>query len=159
MSETIVREWYFLLCSLLTGYFFTFVYDQIRLLRCLWRHARWLVDVEDICFWVFCFFISFSLLYYGNNGVVRYFSVLGAAVGMFFYSRTLGKVYVKSLYRFIVWLLAPYRFVKIRLTRIRNHFTIKMRDLLRAKRGEGENYAAKPCKTKEDKACISAQKK
>ena len=159
MSETIIREWYFLLCSLLAGFFFAFIYDQIRLLRCLWRHVRLLVDVEDILYWGFCFCVSFSLLYYGNHGVVRYFAVMGAAAGMFFYSRTVGRVYVKSLYRLIVWLLAPYRFVKIRLTHIRNHFTIKMRDLLRAKRGEGENDAAKPCETKKGEACISAHKK
>ncbi|MBQ3512492.1 MAG: spore cortex biosynthesis protein YabQ [Lachnospiraceae bacterium] len=159
MSETIIREWYFLLCSMLTGIFFAFVYDQIRLFRRLWRHGRLLVDVEDILYWTFCFFASFYLLYYGNYGVVRFFAVLGAAIGMFFYSRTIGRIYVKSLYRIIMLLLAPYRFVKIRLTRIRNHFTIKMRDLMRAKRGEGEKHAAKPCKTKKGEACISAQKK
>lgn len=84
MSETIIREWYFLLCSMLAGIFFAFVYDQIRLLRRLWRHGRMLVDVEDILYWIFCFLVSFYLLYYGNYGVVRFVAVLGAALGMFF---------------------------------------------------------------------------
>lgn len=159
MSETIIREWYFLLYSVVTGFFFAFVYDQVRLFRRLWRHVRWLVDVEDILYWTFCFLVSFYLLYYGNHGVVRFFAVLGAAIGMFFYSRTVGRIYVRSLYRLIVLLLAPFRFVKIRLTRIRNHFTIKRKDLLRAKRGEGEEHATRPDKRKKDKACIPAQKK
>ncbi|MBQ6787208.1 MAG: spore cortex biosynthesis protein YabQ [Lachnospiraceae bacterium] len=159
MSETIIREWYFLWCSVLAGFGFAFVYDQIRLIRRLCKHSRWLVDVEDILYWTFCFLASFYLLYYGNNGVVRFFAVLGAAIGMFLYCKTVGRIYVKSLYRLIMLLLSPYRFVKIRLTRIRNHFTIKMRDLMRAKRGEGEENATKPCKRKESKACISAQKK
>ena len=159
MSEMIIREWYFLLYSMLAGIFFAFVYDQIRLLRRLWRHSRLLTDVEDILYWMFCFFASFYFLYYGNHGVVRFFAVLGAAIGMLFYRRTIGRIYVKSLYCVIMFLLAPYRFVKIRLTRIRNHFTIKMRDLMRAKRGEGEKHAAKPCKTKKREACISAKQK
>lgn len=158
MSETIIREWYFLLCSLLVGFFFAFIYDQIRLLRCLWRHVRLLVDVEDILYWGFCFCVSFSLLYYGNHGVVRFFAVLGAATGMFFYSKTVGRIYVKGLYHIIMLLLAPYRFMKMRLTRIKNHFTIKMRDIMRAKRGEGEKNATNPCKTKKGKTCIPAQK-
>lgn len=153
MSETIIREWYFLLCSMLTGIFFAFVYDQIRLFRRLWRHGRLLVDVEDILYWTFCFFASFYLLYYGNYGVVRFFAVLGAAIGMFFYSRTIGRIYVKSLYRIIMLLLAPYRFVKIRLTHVKNHFTIKLREFVRVKYGKGDKDAKKA------KACISAQKK
>lgn len=159
MSETIIREWYFLLYSILTGFCFAYLYDNIRLLRRLWKHKRWLVDMEDILYWIFCFLASFYLLYYGNNGVVRFFAVLGAAIGMFFYSRTVGRIYVKSLYRLIMLLLSPYRFLKIRLTRLRNHLKIKMRDLLRAKRGEGEDNAAEPCKREKGKACISAQKK
>lgn len=159
MSETIIREWHFLLYSILTGIGFAYLYDNIRLLRRLWRHKRWLVDIEDILYWTFCFFASFYLLYYGNNGVVRFFAVLGAAIGMIFYSRTMGRIYVKSLYRLIMLLLSPYRFVKIRLTRLRNQLKIKMRDLLRAKRGEGEDNATEPCKREKGKAGISAQKK
>lgn len=159
MSGMIIREWYFLLYSVLTGFSFAFLYDQIRLLRRLCKHHRWMVDAEDILYWTICFFASFYLLYYGNNGVVRFCAVLGAAIGMFLYSKTVGRIYVKSLYRFIMLLLSPYRFLKIRLTRIRNHFKIKIRDLLRAKQGEGEKNATEPCKREKDKACISAQKK
>ena len=159
MSGTIIREWYFLLYSIVTGFGFAYLYDNIRLLRRIWRHKRWLVDMEDILYWGICFCVSFYLLYYGNNGVVRFFAVLGAAIGMFFYSKTIGRIYVKSLYRIIMLLLSPYRFLKIRLTRVKNHFKIRMRDCVRAKRGEGEDNATEPCKREKGKACISAQKK
>ncbi len=157
MSGTIIREWYFMLYSVLTGIVFAYLYDHIRLFRRLMKHKRWLVDAEDILYWMFCFFASFSLLYYGNNGVVRFFAVLGAALGMFLYSKTIGRIYVKSLYRLIMLLLSPYRFVKLRLTRMANHFKIKMSDFQKTKRREEEHDATKPCK--KEKACISAQKK
>lgn len=159
MSGTIIREWYFLLYSILTGFGFAYVYDNIRLLRHLWKHKRWLVDIEDVLYWIICFFVSFYLLYYGNDGVIRFFAVLGAAIGMYLYSRTIGRLYVKWLYRLIMLLLSPYRFLNLQLTRLRKHFTMKIRDLLRAKHGEGEKNATEPCKGKKRKTCISAQKK
>lgn len=159
MSGTIIWEWYFLLYSIMTGFGFAYIYDNVRLFRRIFRHKRWLVDVEDILYWVVCFFVSFYLLYYGNRGVVRFFAVLGAAIGMYLYGRTIGRLYVKSLYRLIMLVLAPYRFLKLRLTRVQKHFTIKIRNYLRRKHRKGEKNAADQSKGKKTKACISAQKK
>ena len=95
MSGEIVREWYFWLVSVATGAFMAFSYDVIRLFRRLVRHGRFAVDFEDILYWTACFGLSFTLLYYGNNGVIRFAAVLGAAVGMFLYAMTLGRVFVR----------------------------------------------------------------
>lgn len=75
-----------------------FVYDLLRLFRRLVRHGRFAVDVEDLLYWTVCFFASFTILYYGNNGVIRFVAVLGAALGMLFYSVTIGKVFVRFSY-------------------------------------------------------------
>ena len=48
MSREIVREWHFWLASIMTGVFMAFAYDLLRLLRRLVRHARIIVDLEDI---------------------------------------------------------------------------------------------------------------
>ena len=101
MSGEIVREWYFWLVSVATGAFMAFSYDVIRLFRQLVRHGRFAVDFEDILYWTACFGLSFTLLYYGNNGVIRFAAVLGAAVGMFLYVMTLGRFFV----RFGVWVV------------------------------------------------------
>lgn len=159
MSETIIWEWYFLLYSVITGVGFAYIYDNIRLLRRIFRHKRWLVDIEDVLYWVVCFLVSFYLLYYGNHGVVRFFAVIGAGIGMYLYAKTIGRLYVKSLYRLIMLLLTPYRFVKLRLTHVRKQFTIKLRVFMRRKHGKGEKNAADQSKGKKAKACISAQKK
>ena len=102
MSGTIIWEWYFLLYSIITGVGFAYIYDNIRLFRRIFKHKRWLVDIEDILYWVVCFFVSFYLLYYGNHGVVRFFAVIGAGTGMYLYAKTIGKLYVKSLYCLIM---------------------------------------------------------
>ena len=95
MSREIVREWHFWLASIMTGVFMAFTYDLLRLFRRLVRHARIIVDLEDILYWTACFGLSFTLLYYGNNAVIRFAAVLGAAVGMLFYELTAGRYFVK----------------------------------------------------------------
>ena len=98
MSREIVREWHFWLASIMTGVCMAFAYDLFRLFRRLVRHARIIVDLEDILYWTACFGLSFTLLYYGNKGVIRFAAVLGAAVGMLFYALTVGRFFVKWCY-------------------------------------------------------------
>ena len=113
MSREIVREWHFWLASIMTGVFMAFAYDLLRLLRRLVRHARIIVDLEDILYWTACFGLSFTLLYYGNNGVIRFAAVLGAAVGMLFYALTAGRFFVKWCYFLIDQTLGRFfRFVR-----------------------------------------------
>lgn len=95
MSGEIVRELHFWLVSIVTGVCMAFAYDVIRLFRRLISHGRLAVDLEDILYWTACFGLSFTLLYYGNNGVIRFAAVLGAAVGMFVYAITVGRFFVK----------------------------------------------------------------
>lgn len=101
MSGEIVKEWYFWLVSIAAGAFMAFVYDVLRLFRRLVRHGRFAVDLEDILYWTACFGLSFTLLYYGNNGVIRFAAVLGAALGMFGYAVTAGRFFV----RFSFWVI------------------------------------------------------
>lgn len=101
MSGEIVREWHFWLVSIATGAFMAFAYDVLRLFRRLVSHGRLAVDLEDILYWTACFGLSFTLLYYGNNGVIRFAAVLGAAVGMLAYAVTAGRFFVKISYLII----------------------------------------------------------
>lgn len=101
MSGEIVKEWHFWLVSIATGAFLAFSYDVLRLFRRLIRHGRIAVDLEDILYWTACFVLSFTLLYYGNNGVIRFAAVLGAAVGMFVYAVTAGRFFVRVSYLII----------------------------------------------------------
>lgn len=101
MSGEIIKEWHFWIASIITGVCMAFSYDLIRLFRRLVRHGRIAVDLEDILYWTICFLFSFTLLYYGNNGVIRFAAVLGAAVGMSIYAVTLGRFFVKVSY----WLI------------------------------------------------------
>ena len=98
MSQTIIADLDLWLASIAAGACMAFAYDILRLFRRLVRHGRLAVDVEDLLYWTICFFVSFVLLYYGNNGVIRFVAVFGAALGMLLYVVTVGRIFVKVGY-------------------------------------------------------------
>lgn len=85
MSREIVQELTFFAHSLLMGLIITFAYDWIRMLRRLFRHGVALTSLEDLLFWLACGIAVFYMLYRENNGTLRWFSALAAALGMLFY--------------------------------------------------------------------------
>ena len=107
MSDTIISEWHFWIAAIATGAVMAFAYDLLRLFRRLVRHGRLWVDAEDLLFWTLCFFASFTLLYYGNNGVIRFAAVLGAGAGMLAYELTFGKIFVKYSYLLLNKIFTP----------------------------------------------------
>ena len=174
MSASIIKEWHFWLVSIAAGAAMAFVYDLLRLFRRLVRHGRLWVDAEDLLFWAACFFASFTLLYYGNNGVIRFAAVFGAGIGMLFYELTLGRIFVKYSALFINRLFAPIigfikkiakkisLFARIRLTKLKNRLKIICKPILKKKEKdrEGENANAEDVKSiKKERKKAKRQKK
>lgn len=97
MSQDIINEVYFLLGSIIMGIIITFVYDFILIWRRLVPHNLFFISLEDFIFWVACAIAVFYMLYEENNGILRWFAVSGAAVGMLLYKRIIGKHFVKIM--------------------------------------------------------------
>lgn len=94
MSQNIFQELQFLLYAILFGAFLTSVYDIFRILRRVFIHSNMLVSLEDLLFWIFCAVSVFYLLNSQSDGKLRWFSVMGAALGMSVYHVTLGRILV-----------------------------------------------------------------
>lgn len=97
MSQDIINEIYFLAYSVLMGIIITFVYDFILIGRHVVKHNLFFVSVEDFLFWAACAVAVFYMLYKENNGILRWFSVFGAALGMLLYKKIIGTRFVKLL--------------------------------------------------------------
>ena len=97
MSQDIVQEVVFFLHSILMGLVITFAYDWILIFRKLFRHGKLLMSVEDFVYWFLCGIGVFYMLYKENNGVLRWFAVMGAALGMLFY-----KLIIKNRFVYIM---------------------------------------------------------
>lgn len=111
MSETIIWECNFWLYSLAAGVFMSFVYDIIRIFRKLIPHNYLFINIEDIIYWIACFFMTFIWLYYYNNGVIRFVVILGAGLGMIIYEYTIGRFVVNIAYFLISSIIGKIRVI------------------------------------------------
>ena len=142
-----VDENVFLLHSLFMGIFITFVYDLLRIFRRVVSHGRLLVSAEDFAFWVYCGAEVFLLMYHESNGTLRWFAVLGALAGMFFYRKIVSPLFVKYaalllakmlglLKRLLKWLWKPFGFAGRKtggaVHRAGGHIRRRMRKMCRA---------------------------
>lgn len=97
MSQSIIDEVTFLLHSFLMGILITFVYDGFIIMRRLIRHNLFLISVEDLIFWIACAIGVFYMLYEENNGILRWFAVFGAVLGMAAYKKSVSPFLVKII--------------------------------------------------------------
>lgn len=85
MSSQILEETLILYHSVMLGIYVAVIYDIIRIFRRIVHHNRFFLSLEDILYWIFCAWEVFYLLYEENSGVLRWFTILGIALGMFLY--------------------------------------------------------------------------
>lgn len=122
MSQNIVNEMTFLLHSFLMGIIITFVYDGFLILRRLIRHSLFLISLEDMIFWIACAIGVFYMLYEENNGILRWFAVFGATMGMIVYKMSISSLIVnimstiierivRVIYRIFCFLFKPFKFI------------------------------------------------
>lgn len=97
MSQDIINEVCFFAGSVGMGILITFVYDFLLIMRRVMKHSLFFISVEDFLFWVTCAIGVFYMLYEENNGILRWFAVLGAAFGMLLYKKIIGIHFVKSV--------------------------------------------------------------
>ena len=122
MSESIIRDNYFLFYSVILGISVTVLYDVLRIFRRVFKHKDALVSIEDFIYWIIVAISVFYMMHTENNGTLRWFAVLGAAVGMLLYKKTLStplvniaskglSALIKIAGKFFHVLLAPVRFL------------------------------------------------
>ena len=97
MSGQIINEGQFLLSCVIAGICITIAYDVLRIFRRVCRHNIFWVAVEDLIFWMGAAIFLFYVLYETNDGVIRWFSVVGAAIGMLVYKNIIGEYLVEIM--------------------------------------------------------------
>lgn len=97
MSIQIVEEARFFLYSVGIGAAVSILYDFLRILRRVISHKKFVVAIEDFIYWVITLFLMFFLLYDMSFGVLRWFSIAGAAIGMGIYKKIFGEHLVEFM--------------------------------------------------------------
>ncbi len=101
MSANIMQEIYFLMHSIVLGVLITFIYDWIRIFRRIVSHNLFFISLEDMLFWIACSIRIFLMLYQENNGMLRWFAIVGASLGMLLYKILFGRFFVKYVTIFL----------------------------------------------------------
>ena len=91
-------------------------------------------------FWIACAIGVFYMLYEENNGILRWFAVFGAALGMIAYKKSLSALVIRSvsmliertfhiLFRILRLFLYPFRFLLRKITGFLRFFLRKGKKL------------------------------
>lgn len=91
MAELIYDEMTLFAVCFAAGAGLALVYDGIRIFRLLFHHADWIVDVEDLLYWIFTGWMVFETLFYFNQGTLRMYAFIGLLLGVIFYLLTISR--------------------------------------------------------------------
>ena len=132
MSQDILMEVDFFVKSLIVGVVITFAYDWLLILRKCFRHNIFIISIEDIIFWLGCALGVFYFLYHENNGILRWFAVIGATVGMYCYKKLVSPIFVKLVSDLIIKtfkiLIKPVLFICRKILRFSHKFFLFMQN-------------------------------
>ncbi len=135
MSRDILFEVNFFLNSFLLGILITFAYDWFLILRRCFRHNIFMISLEDILFWIACALAVFYMLYRENNGILRWFAVLGATLGMWVYKRLVSTYWVNYVSACIIktvhFILKPLIFISKKISLLFSFIRRKLIELLK----------------------------
>ncbi|HHY90579.1 MAG TPA: spore cortex biosynthesis protein YabQ [Clostridiales bacterium] len=123
MKVSVLHEIYVFLSTLYGGLLIGFIYDLYRIFRCIFKPKKIATIIEDLIFWIVISATAVAVLFYSNDGQLRFYPFLGFALGAILYNILLSKAVIKNSIRFL-------RMVKRLLKRLCKPFT-KIYRLLR----------------------------
>lgn len=101
MADLIYDEAHLFFVCFVLGVVLALVYDGIRILRLLFCHGDWLVDVEDLLYWIFTAWMVFRTLFHYNQGVLRGYAFVGMFFGVVIYLLTISNILLRGVRRII----------------------------------------------------------
>ena len=124
MSTYIHHEIFLLIRAVLTGAVLFLCYDFLRALRKVLPHSGAAVSMEDLLYWTACGIAVFAQVYRNNQGILRFFMILGIVTGAAFCEKTAGDIFEKCMIHILKipvimikkitkWLLFPVRRCKL----------------------------------------------
>ena len=122
MAFSISNEVFILLYSFMAGIIISFIYDLFRILRKNVHVGILFSNIHDIIFWFLATAVMFFVVFYANNGRLRWYQFLGAFSGSAVYFLTLSKpliyvlchtinIFFKIFDFFLKILLTPLKFM------------------------------------------------
>ncbi len=94
---SILDELYVFLSALYGGIIIGFIYDLYRIFRCVFRPKKIATIIEDLVFWMMISITAVAVLFYSNDGQLRFYPFLGFAAGAIIYNSLLSKPVIRNM--------------------------------------------------------------
>jgi spore cortex biosynthesis protein YabQ len=88
---------YVFLSTMYAGFIIGFLYDCCRIIRRMIRAGVFVTGILDLLFWSVIGTLSFLVVFYVNDGDVRFFTIVGFVIGWILYVFTLSPFIMKGL--------------------------------------------------------------
>lgn len=95
MNQVVSAQTILFMTSVEIGILMGMFFDLIRILRKIVKHPNFLVQIQDMLYWIICSFVSFYLLYICNYAEIRPFIFIGILLGATIYFLTLSIIFMK----------------------------------------------------------------
>lgn len=115
MSESVYAEMEMFAVAFVYGVAILLIYDVLRIIRRVIPHGQVRMAIEDMLFWICVTLAIFKMLFYRNDGALRFYIIASSMLGMFIYSITVSRYIVKYVSKFlnkiVKYLLKPLKIV------------------------------------------------
>lgn len=151
MNEIVSSQALIFITSIEVGIVMGMIFDLVRVVRKIVKHPNFLVQVEDLLYWIACGLIGFYMLYVSNYANIRPFVFMGIVLGAIFYFATFSILFMKAA-------TAVINYVKALLKRLWQLCLIPLRWIVRMIK-RPINYINKQAEILREKKRIEHRKK
>jgi len=93
---SISEQTFLFLTAVLMGAVSGFIYDWIRVFRKIINHKNFIIQIEDIIYWILVSAGIFFVMLKENYGAIRAFCILGVFIGMILYFVILSRFFISA---------------------------------------------------------------
>lgn len=109
MNREITGDVIFFLSAVLLGAVAALCYDLLRVWRRFRAQSLFAVSLQDFVYWFLLGLAGFRLMYYYNDGILRLCAFLGGCLGACLYAVTIGRFFVTSCLKLLLFFTFPLR--------------------------------------------------
>ena len=96
MEFSVTHEAYVFLCSALAGVFISIIHDIFCAVRKKCADFGMFNDIQDIIFWIIAAIVMFAVVFFANNGEIRWYEFFGVILGAVLYIFTLSRTFLAA---------------------------------------------------------------
>jgi spore cortex biosynthesis protein YabQ len=92
----VTNQAYIFLISIAGGLAAGLLFDFFRVLRRVIKTSNIITNIQDIIFWVLVTTMIFAIIFFNNDGELRWYEFLGTFIGVLLYSLVISDYFIKT---------------------------------------------------------------